>query len=116
MPAKQETQIPSLGWEDPRQKETPTHSSILARQIPWTEEPGELQSMGSQNSQILVTEHACMQDSTSFDINTANMLSCLPCYTGILKPQTNGLQVNPPQFGANRNKLYLVFLLSQVCL
>ena len=39
MSAKQETQIPSLGWEDPRQKETPTHSSILAWKI-WTKEPG----------------------------------------------------------------------------
>ena len=107
--AKQETWVPSVGWEDTLEKETPTHSSILAWQIPWTEKPGELQSMGSQKSQILVTEHACMQDSTSFDINTANMLSRLPCYTGILKPQTNGLQVNPPQVGANRSKLYLVF-------
>ena len=37
-----------LGWEDPLQKGTATHSSILAWRIPWTEEPGGLQSMGSQ--------------------------------------------------------------------
>ena len=36
------------GWEDPLEKEMATHSSILARKIPWTEEPGGLQSMGSQ--------------------------------------------------------------------
>ena len=38
----------SLGWEDPLEKEMATHSSILAWRIPWTEEPGGLQSMGSQ--------------------------------------------------------------------
>ena len=49
--AKQETQGQSLGWEDPLEKEMATHSSILAGEIPWTEEPGGLQSMGSQKSQ-----------------------------------------------------------------
>ena len=44
----QETQAQSLGQEDPLQKEMATHSSILAREIPWTEEPGGLPSMGSQ--------------------------------------------------------------------
>ena len=42
----QETQVQSLDWEDPLEKEMATHSSILAWRIPWTEEPGELQSMG----------------------------------------------------------------------
>ena len=40
--------VQSLGWEDPLEKETATHSSILAWKTPWTEEPGGLQSMGSQ--------------------------------------------------------------------
>ena len=44
----QETQIQSLGQEDPLEKGMATHSSILAWRIPWTEEPGGLQSMGSQ--------------------------------------------------------------------
>ena len=44
----QETQNQSLGWEDPLEKEMATHSSILAWRIPWTEEPGRLQSMGLQ--------------------------------------------------------------------
>ena len=43
-----ETQVRSLGWEDPLAKEMATHSSILAWGIPWTEEPGGLQSMGLQ--------------------------------------------------------------------
>ena len=42
----QEMQVQSLGWEDPLEKEMATHSSILAWEIPWTEEPGRLQSMG----------------------------------------------------------------------
>ena len=43
-----ETQVQSLGWEDPLEKEIATHSSTLAWKIPWTEEHGRLQSMGSQ--------------------------------------------------------------------
>ena len=48
LPPMQETQVQSLGWEDPLEKEMVSHSSILAWKIPWTEEPGKLQSMGSQ--------------------------------------------------------------------
>ena len=48
LPGMQETQIPSLGREDPLEKEMATHSSILAWKIPWTEEHGRLQSMGLQ--------------------------------------------------------------------
>ena len=46
----QETWVQSLGWEDPLEKEMAIHSSILAWKIPWTEEPGGLQFMGSQES------------------------------------------------------------------
>ena len=46
LPAIQETWVQSLGWEDPLEKEIATHSSILVWKIPWTEEPGGLQSMG----------------------------------------------------------------------
>ena len=46
----QETWIRSLGQEDPLEKEMPTHSNILAWEIPWTEEPDGLQSMGLQKS------------------------------------------------------------------
>ena len=44
----QETWVPSLGWEDPLEEKIATHSSTLAWKIPWTEEPGGLQSTGSQ--------------------------------------------------------------------
>ena len=54
--AIQEMQVQSLGWEDPLEKEMTTHSSILAWEIPWTEEPGRRQFMGSQNSQTLLNE------------------------------------------------------------
>ena len=50
LPAMQETQVPSLGGEGPLEKILDPHSSILAWIIPWTEEPGGLQSIGSQRS------------------------------------------------------------------
>ena len=50
-PAMKETSVGSLGWEDPVEEGTATHSSILAWRIPWTEEPGGLQSLGSQRVQ-----------------------------------------------------------------
>ena len=50
LPVMWETQLRSLGWEDPLEKEMATCSSILAWEIPWTEEPGGLKSMGSQES------------------------------------------------------------------
>ena len=49
LPAMQETRVRSLGQEDPLEKGMATHSSILSRSIPWTEEPGGLQSMGLQS-------------------------------------------------------------------
>ena len=57
----QETQIWSLGWEDPLEKEMATHSSILAWKIPWTEEPGGLQSTGLE-SQTQLSNWAHKQD------------------------------------------------------
>ena len=48
LPAMRETQVQSLGQEDPLEKEMATHSSTLAWKIPWTEDPGRLQSMGLQ--------------------------------------------------------------------
>ena len=48
LPALPETQVSSQGWDDPLEKGMATHSSILAWRIPWIEEPGGLQSMGSQ--------------------------------------------------------------------
>ena len=52
LPTVQETWVRFLGREDPLEKEMATHSSIPAWRIPWTEEPGRLQSMGSQESDM----------------------------------------------------------------
>ena len=52
LPANQEMQVQSLNREDLLEKEMATHSGILASRIPWTEEPGGLQSVGSQKSQM----------------------------------------------------------------
>ena len=51
-PAMQEMWVQSLGWKDPLEEGKATHSSILAWRIPWTEEPGGLQPMGSQQSDM----------------------------------------------------------------
>ena len=48
LPAMWESRVQSIGWEDPLEKEMATHSSILAWRVPWTEEPGWPQSIGSQ--------------------------------------------------------------------
>ena len=52
MSAMRETQVQSLGWEDPLDEGMTTHSSILVWRIPWAEEPGGLHSMGSQESDM----------------------------------------------------------------
>ena len=56
LPTMQKTWVQSLGWEDPLEKEMTTHSSILAWEIPWTEESGRLQSMGSQKNQTQLSD------------------------------------------------------------
>ena len=65
MQEMQETVIQSLGWENPLEEEMAVHSSILAWKIPWTEEPGGLQSMESQKSQAwLSMQHAHIHSSS----------------------------------------------------
>ena len=56
LPAMQKTQFQLLDWEDPLEKGVATHSSILAWRIPWTEEPGGLQSMGVAKSQVQLND------------------------------------------------------------
>ena len=65
LPAVQETQVQSLGREDPLEKGMAIHSRILAWRIPWTKEPGELQSMGSQ----MVGEYRATKHSTHADLS-----------------------------------------------
>ena len=62
LPANQETWVRFLGWEDSLEKEMATHSSILVWDIPWTEEPGRLQSTGSQKSQTQLCVHVLDQN------------------------------------------------------
>ena len=79
LPAMQETQIRSLGWEDPLEKEMATHSSILAWRIPWTEEPGRLQSMGRKESDM--TEqltHTYVVKISSFSSSYISLLKIPP--------------------------------------
>ena len=60
VPANAEMQVQSLSGEDPLEKGVATHSSVPAWETPWTEEPGRLQSMGSQRAgHSLATEHTC---------------------------------------------------------
>ena len=63
LPATQETWVRSLGWKDPLEMGTATHSSILAWRIPWTEEPGRLQSMGLQR--VRYNEHFHFPETTA---------------------------------------------------
>ena len=63
--------VPSLGWEDPLEKEMATHSNILVWEIPWTEEPGGLQSMGSEGvGHNLVTKPPPFTSAKSLYIST----------------------------------------------
>ena len=56
----QETQVQPLAWEDPLEKEIAINSSILAWEISWAEEPGGLQSMGSQESDMTQDDNICI--------------------------------------------------------
>ena len=87
----QETWVPSLGWEDPLEEGMATHSSIFAWRIPWREEPGRLQSIGSQtvthDSSNLACRHASIYSTmykhththTHTHIHNYHPLYCLPC-------------------------------------
>ena len=69
LPAVQETQVWSLGWEDPLEKEMVTHSSFLAWKISRTEEPGGLQSMGSQSRAQLSDSYTWLEKSITHSLN-----------------------------------------------
>ena len=62
LPVMQENQVLSLGWEDPLKEGMATHSSILALRVPWTEEPGQLQSTGSNNHMKFQYENSFLND------------------------------------------------------
>ena len=77
----QETWVQSLGWEDPLEKAMATHSSILAWRIPWTEEPHELQPMGSQTDMAeWLTLSVCPHlISDEFEVQIQTLWLCFSC-------------------------------------
>ena len=79
---KKEMYVLSLGWEDPVEEGMATHPSILAQRIPWTEEPGRLQSTGQQRVDMTeVTQHALMQVSKLYLCFKIGKKNCL--YQGL---------------------------------
>ena len=99
LPALQETWVRSPGWEDPLEKKMATHSSILAWRISWTEEPGGLQSMGSQRvghawvtNTYLLTYFSCGEQGLLFVANHGLLTSLVSLVEHrLLAPQLQGL-------------------------
>ena len=95
----QETQAQSLGWEDPLEEEMATHFSMLAWEIPWTEEPGRLQSMGLQrvgHDSVRTHTHTphdevCMHDQTKFRLGNL----CIQCTESKKEKETRGVAMWP---------------------
>ena len=82
-----ETQVWSLGWEDPLEKEMATHSSILAWEILWGEKTGGLQSMGSQKSQTGLRDWTTTRDYIQF-MHVSLCEALFPRCTGACKPRS----------------------------
>ena len=98
LPAMQETLIQSLGQEDPLEKEMATHSSILAWRIPWAEEPGEPQSMGSARIRHdLATKPPPPSFVYLLSINVASLFVCFLVY--ILTAEVMVLKINKNKQG-----------------
>ena len=102
LPAKQETQVLSLGREGPREKEMATHCSTLAWRIPWTEEPGGLQSMGSQ-SQTRLSDFTFTFSSSDGEESTCNV-GDLGSTPGLGRP-SGGRYGNPLQYSCLENPM-----------
>ena len=103
----QETRVQSLGQEDPLEKEVATHSSILAWKIPWTEQPGRLQSMGSQRVRHdLVTKQQQQQQIIMAEY-IAVYSSCSKIQTWIVSCLLGQYSLNILQIGARGYSLDL---------
>ena len=77
-PAIRETWVQSLGWEDPLEESMATHSSIHAWEIPWTEEPGGLQSIGLQ--ELDTTDRLITQMSVELEMPSNHLILCRPFF------------------------------------
>ena len=117
LPAMQETQVQSLGREDLPEKEMATHSSILAWKIPWTEEPGGLQSMGSQRVDMTDALHFHFVSkvmSLLFNMLSRFVIAFLPRSKHLL---ISWLQLlSAVIFGAQENKVSHGFHCFPICL
>ena len=91
-PAKWETWIRSLGWEDPLEEDMATHSSILAWRIPWTEEPGGLQPMGSQEPNMTEKRSTAQRSRFMFNL-VRNFQTNFQICCNILKSCQKGIRI-----------------------
>ena len=98
---RRETRVRSLHWEDPLEKEMATHSSILAWRIPWTEEPGGLQSRGSQR-----IGHTFSCRSTG-PVSLLSVLTLLPLSISVTLPELYD-RFSPCQFLTGRSSLIIL--------
>ena len=90
LPTMRETWVQSLGQEDPLEKEIVTHSSTLAWKMPWTEEPGRLQSMGSQQSQTQLKQLSTHHESES-EVAQSYPTLCDPVNCSLPRPSVHGI-------------------------
>ena len=95
-PVMQETRVQSLGQEDPLEKEMATHSCTLAWKIPWTEEPGRLQSMGSLESDMTERLHF------SFSLSCIGEGNGNPLQCSCLENPRDGKPGGLPSVGSHR--------------
>ena len=94
MQETQESQVQSLGWEDSLEKETATHSNILAWKIPWTEEPGWLQSMGSVKSIQRVGHDWMPKHAKEIPVQFSSVALLCPTLCDPMNRSTPGLPVH----------------------
>ena len=98
LPAVWETQVPSLGWENPLEEGMATHSSILAWRIPWTEELGGLQSTGSQRELAIFWEPQRQLKTLG---ESPVLFWCLPILVWVYIPEKAGPQCLRVEVTAN---------------
>ena len=91
LPAMWETQVLSLSWEDALEKEMATHSSILAWRIPWTEEPGRLQSTGVAKSRTRLSDLTFTLIERLFSSSSLSAISGVMCISEVVDVSSGNL-------------------------